>query len=70
MNQLNAFMAFEIMHDSIERAERDRRAREQPPSHDAREAGGRRRAARPRTVTRPLRRVLAALRRAPAAQRH
>jgi hypothetical protein len=40
MNQLNAFMALEIMHDNIERAERDRRARrslEQPsaPSYDA-----------------------------------
>jgi hypothetical protein len=27
MNQLNAFMALEIMHDSLERAERQRRAR-------------------------------------------
>jgi hypothetical protein len=35
MNQLNAYLALETIHDNIERAERDRRARrsrEQPPA--------------------------------------
>ena len=34
MNQLNAYMALEIMHDSMERAERERRARlaQEPPA--------------------------------------
>ena len=35
MNQLNAYLALEIMHDSMERAERERRAQpraEQPPA--------------------------------------
>ena len=62
MNQLNAFMALEIMHDRIERAERERRARpspQQPPAGEARERSGRR----------PLRRALAVLRR-PAMLRH
>ena len=39
MNQLNAYMALEIMHDSLERAERERRARpspQQPPAGGAR----------------------------------
>ena len=59
MNQLNAYMALEIMHDRIERAERERRARPAPQEP----AAGR---ARRRPHARPLRRVLAALRRAPA----
>ena len=55
MNQLNAFMALEIMHDSLERAERERRkarSRRQPPIKGAR---------RP-SRGRPLRRAMAALR--------
>ena len=63
MNQLNAYMALEIMHDSLERAERERRARpspQQPPAGEARKRPG----------TRPLRRAMAMLRRAPAALRH
>jgi len=62
MNQLNAYMALEIMHDSIERAERDRRARlsrEQPPAGGARTPSG----------THRLRRAFAVQRRAPATPR-
>ena len=62
MNQLNAYMALEIMHDSMERAERERRARlaQEPPAGRARTPSGKR----------PLRRALAVLRRAPATLRH
>ena len=62
MNQLNAYMALEIMHDSLERAERERR---KAPSPRQPRIGGARRPSRGR----PLRRALAALRRAPAALR-
>lgn len=73
MNQLNAYMALEIMHDSMERAERQRRARpprQQPPAprYDAvtiaPHPGG-----RPLATPR-LRRALAVLRRAPATLRN
>ena len=63
MNQLNAFLALETIHDNIERAERERRARpaaQQPPAAGARRPSGRR----------PLRRALAVLRRAPATLRN
>jgi hypothetical protein len=63
MNQLNAYMALEIMHDSLERAERERRARPaqaQPPAGVARTPSG----------THRLRRAFAVLRRAPATLRH
>jgi hypothetical protein len=63
MNQLNAYMALEIMHDRMEHAERERRARpaaQQPPAAGARSPSGRR----------PLRRALAVLRRAPATLRN
>ena len=62
MNQLNAYMALEVMRDSIERAERERRARplpQQPPAGEARTPSARR-----------LRRAFAVLRRAPATLRH
>jgi hypothetical protein len=55
MNQLNAYMAFEIVHDSVERAERARRAR--PPAQ--KQPRERRRAS---SGSHPLRRVLAVLR--------
>ena len=55
MNQLNAYMALEIMHDSLERAERERRARPSPQQPRIE------RARRP-SRGRPLRRALAALR--------
>ncbi len=57
MNQLNAYMALEIMHDSMERAERERRAR--PAT-----AGAARRESADTVGYRPLRRALAVLRRA------
>ena len=58
MNQLNAYMALEIMHDSMERAERERRARlaQEPPAGRLRTPSGKRQ----------LRRALAVMRRAPA----
>ena len=61
MNQLNAFLALETIHDNIERAERHRRAHpapEHPPPDDTLHAGDRRRlrgvALFPKDLPRPL----------------
>ncbi len=73
MNQLNAFLALETIHDNIERAERYRSAHpapEQPSPDDTLGAGDRRPGARPPSTTPRLRRALAALRRVPATLRH
>jgi hypothetical protein len=64
MNQLNAYMALEIMHDRMERAERERRARPAPQQSPAGESRGL------PSGRRPLRRALAVLRRAPATLRN
>ena len=61
MNQLNAYMALEIMHDRMERAERERRAgqaREPGPAPGCDAVT----IQRPRLVTRRLRRAFAVLR--------
>ena len=73
MNQLNAFLALETIHDNIERAERHRRAHpapEHPPPGDTLHAGDRRPGARPPSATPRLQRAWATLRRAPATLRH
>jgi len=74
MHPLNAYLALEIMHDHMERAERHRRARpsreQQPGSRHALETRARHPGARPRLVTRRLRRAFAVLRRVPATLRH
>ena len=73
MNQLNAFLALETIHDNIERAERHRRAHpapEHPSPDDTLGAGDRHPDARPASTTPRLRRALGALRRVPATLRH
>lgn len=69
MNQLNAYLALEIMHDHMERAERHRRARpsrEQPPGpRHVLDTRARDLEPRPRFARR-LRRAFAVLRRASA----
>ena len=65
MNQLNAYLALETIHNNIERAERHRRAHpapEQPPAGSTPDAGARRTDPQRSFAAPRLRRVLAALR--------